>query len=113
MRTCNEQLNNLHILFCACVFPAIIFFMIDLNPLVKHNTANVAGISKGTVAATSVKSWTITMVELRRFYERFRPFLPTNDVRKRFVAKNVSGNTQDVKIELKVEVTNDVALRRI
>ena len=27
----------------------------------------------------------ITMVELRRFYECFRPTLPTNDVRKRFV----------------------------
>ena len=53
------------------------------------------------------------MVELRRFYERFRPILPTNDVRKRFVAKNVSGNTQDVKVELKVKVTNDVALRRL
>ena len=46
------------------------------------------------------------MVELRRFYERFRPTLPTNDVRKRFVAKNVSGDTQDVKVQLKVEDTN-------
>ena len=50
---------------------------------------------------TSVRGWIITTVELRRFYERFRPTLPTNDVRKRFVAKNVSGNTQDVKVQLK------------
>ena len=35
-----------------------------------------------------------------------------NDVRKRFIAKNVSGNTRDVKVELKVEVTNVVAIRR-
>ena len=40
------------LLFCACVFPAIIFFMNDLNALVKLNTVNVAvayarGISKG------------------------------------------------------------------
>ena len=42
-----------------------------------------------------------------------RPTLPTNNVRKRFVAKNVSGNTQNVKVELKVEVSNDVALRRL
>ena len=53
------------------------------------------------------------MVELRRFYERFRPTLPTNDVRKRFLAKNVSGNTRDVKLELKAEISNDVALRRL
>ena len=110
----------MHILFCACAFPAIIFFMNDWKPLVKHNTANVAvpcvtGISKGycTVAETSIRSWNITTVELRRFYERFRPTLPTNNVRKRFLVKNISGTTQNVTVELKVQVTNDVALRRL
>ena len=39
-------------------------------------------------------------------YERFRPTLPTNGVQKRFVANNVSGNMQNVRVELKVEVTN-------
>ena len=82
--------------------------------LVKHNTANVAvpfatGMSKGhcTVAETSVR--------LNHHYGRakkvlrlFRPTLPTNNVRKRFVAKNVSGNTRDVKVQLKVEDTNEV-----
>ena len=34
MRTWYEQLKNVRILFCACVFPAIIFLMNDLNPLV-------------------------------------------------------------------------------
>jgi hypothetical protein len=53
------------------------------------------------------------MVELRRFYERFSQTLPMNDLRKRFIAKNLSGNMQNVKVELKVEVKNDVALRRL
>ena len=57
------------------------------------NTSLPMWIYKGgcTVAETSVRSWVIT-IELRRFYECFRPTLLTNDVglRKRFVA-NVSG----------------------
>ena len=56
------------------------------------------------------------MVELRKVLRalRFRTTSPTNDVglRKRFVAKNVSGNMRDVKVELKVEVWNDGALRK-
>ena len=56
-----------------------------------------------TVVATSVRSRNITTVELR-------PTLPTNHVRKRFIAKNVSENKRDVKVEL-IEVMNDVALR--
>ena len=52
------------------------------------------------------------MVELRRFYERFRTTLPTNNVQKRFIAKKVSGTMQNVKVDLKVEVMNDVALGR-
>ena len=55
---------------------------------------------------SGVRSSIIITVKLRRFYERFRPTLPTKDVRKRFVAKNVSGYTQDVKVELKKEVKN-------
>ena len=76
---------------------------------------NATGNSKGycTVAATTVRGRNITTVELRRFYERFRPTLPMNDVRKRFVAKNVSGTMRDVEVELQVEVTNDIALRRL
>ena len=43
----------------------------------------------------------------------FRPTLPTNDVWKRFVTKNESGNMQDVKVLLKVEDSNKVALRSL
>ena len=38
--------------------------------------------------------------------------MPTNNVPKRFVAKKVSGNTHNVKTELKVEVTNDVSVKK-
>ena len=50
------------LLFCACVFPAIIFFMNDLNPLVKNTTLSMwqfhaqQGFLKVTVAATSIRS---------------------------------------------------------
>ena len=46
----------IHILFCACVFSAILFFINHLKPLVCNGDWCAMGISKGTVAATSVRS---------------------------------------------------------